>query len=301
MATIIDSRPSFDHVEFTIEPFVKNELQIKLDTDSQLCLPHLQSPPCPRGSLCPLRHANPSPLNFKPVPPIPTTAHGRTVCKHWLRGLCKKGNTCEFMHEYNLRKMPECWFFAKYGFCSNGDECMYLHVTESMRIRECPSYRKGFCRLGPECPLKHVRKTMCPDYLVGFCEKGPTCPLGHPKFDPDPDPPSSSTRIPDVSGARFLPEATFRLNRPDWLAFAADTRSGTGGAGGAGGGGGGWVDRSGGQGGGGGGGGQKKDLSGVLCYKCAQMGHFANMCPNAAVPGQRGGVERTGGRFNNRD
>jgi hypothetical protein len=24
------------------------------------------------------------------------------------------------MHEYNLRKMPECWFFAKYGFCSNG-------------------------------------------------------------------------------------------------------------------------------------------------------------------------------------
>lgn len=26
------------------------------------------------------------------------------------------------MHEYHLRKMPECWFFAKYGFCSNGDE-----------------------------------------------------------------------------------------------------------------------------------------------------------------------------------
>lgn len=100
------------------------------------------------------------------------------MCKHWLRGLCKKGAGCEFMHEYHLRKMPECWFFAKYGFCSNGDEvgplalsprgaqgpprleakltkriarkmqCMYLHVTEDMRVRECPQYKKGFCRLG---------------------------------------------------------------------------------------------------------------------------------------------------------
>jgi hypothetical protein len=30
------------------------------------------------------------------------------VCKHWLKGLCKKGDACEFLHEYNIRKMPEC-------------------------------------------------------------------------------------------------------------------------------------------------------------------------------------------------
>ena len=137
MATTLDTRPSFAHVEFTIvrirlgqleaaadpvsdlqEPFIKNELRVKLDADSQLCREHLESPPCPRGTACPLRHAAPSPLNFLPPTPLPSSAHARTVCKHWLRGLCKKGNSCEFMHEYNLRKMPECWFFAKYGFCS---------------------------------------------------------------------------------------------------------------------------------------------------------------------------------------
>ena len=43
------------------------------------------------------------------------------VCKHWLRGLCKKGDAnCEFIHEYNLRKMPECSFFVRAGYCSNG-------------------------------------------------------------------------------------------------------------------------------------------------------------------------------------
>lgn len=204
------------------EPFIKQSLHLKLDSDSSLCPTFIKTGSCPLGANCPLRHLPPSPLNFQPPPPIPTTAHGRTVCKHWLRGLCKKGASCEFMHEYNLRKMPECWFFAKYGFCSNGDECMYLHVTEQMRKRECKDYKMGFCANGENCEAKHVRKFVCEDYLVGFCRKGPECEKGHPRFDPEPDPPLSSTRIPDVGGARFLPEASFRLYRPDWLAFAAD-------------------------------------------------------------------------------
>lgn len=132
---------------------MKNTLYLKLDSDASICLDYLRTLTCPRGVACPQRHTNtPSPLNFLPPAALPSTAHAKTVCKHWLRGLCKKGDRCEFMHEYNLRKMPECWFFAKYGFCSNGDECMYLHVTEDMRIRECPQYRKGFCRLGSLFP-----------------------------------------------------------------------------------------------------------------------------------------------------
>ena len=69
-----------------------------------------------------------------------------TVCKHWLRGLCKKGDACEFLHEYNLRRMPECWWYAKYGYCSAGDECLYAHPKE--RRVECPDYNRGFCKLG---------------------------------------------------------------------------------------------------------------------------------------------------------
>lgn len=121
-----------------------------------------------------------------------------------------------------------------------------------------------------------------------------SCPLPSPRLEPETSYPTSSTRIPDVSGARFLPEASFRVHRQDWLSFAADDRSqrpmgGGGGSAhfsGGGGGGGGW------QGGGGGGGGGGKDLSTVTCFKCNQTGHFANNCNNAAVPGQRGGMER---------
>lgn len=50
------------------------------------------------------------------------------------------------MHEYNLRRMPECWWYAKYGYCSAGDECLYAHPKE--RRIECPDYNRGFCKLG---------------------------------------------------------------------------------------------------------------------------------------------------------
>ncbi|KAM9960309.1 hypothetical protein ACTFIW_009438 [Dictyostelium discoideum] len=55
---------------------------------------------CTKGSDCPYKH---------------TKAERAVVCKHWLRGLCKKGELCEFLHEYDLQKMPECYFFSKHG------------------------------------------------------------------------------------------------------------------------------------------------------------------------------------------
>uniref|UniRef100_A0A915HKB6 C3H1-type domain-containing protein n=1 Tax=Romanomermis culicivorax TaxID=13658 RepID=A0A915HKB6_ROMCU len=54
---------------------------------------------CDKGTQCPFRHVS---------------GEKSVVCKHWLRGLCKKGDQCEFLHEYDLSKMPECYFFSKY-------------------------------------------------------------------------------------------------------------------------------------------------------------------------------------------
>jgi cleavage and polyadenylation specificity factor subunit 4 len=114
-----------------------------------------------------------------------------------LRGLCKKGDLCEFLHEYNLKKMPECWFFTKYGECSNA-ECMYLHIDPTTKGRECVWYARGFCKhgkhfpfqgallillLGAGCRNRHIKKVPCPLYMVGFCPSGPHCTLAHPKFD----------------------------------------------------------------------------------------------------------------------
>lgn len=102
------------------------------------------------------------------------------VCKHWLRKLCKKNNRCQYLHEYNLSRMPECWFFSKYGTCSN-NECLFLHIDPDSYTNECQWYNKGFCRHGKFCRGKHVIKNLCHDYMMGYCKNGPLCTSGHPK------------------------------------------------------------------------------------------------------------------------
>jgi cleavage and polyadenylation specificity factor subunit 4 len=160
--------PQFHQLHLKVEDYLKfrPENPIKLDKDTQICRAALNGH-CPLGPRdCPLRHTNPSPLNFKPDqqnqnqrdPRLMSTVSmlyiimydrlltTTQVCKHWLRGLCKKSDACEFLHEYNLRRMPECWWYAKNGFCSAGEECLYAHPKGSQV--ECPDYNRGFCKLG---------------------------------------------------------------------------------------------------------------------------------------------------------
>ena len=93
------------------------------------------------------------------------------VCKHWLRGLCKKGDDCEFLHEYDMTKMPECYFYQKFGTCLN-KECPFQHIDPTSKIKDCPWYDRGFCRHGPSCRHRHTRRVLCINYLVGFCPDG---------------------------------------------------------------------------------------------------------------------------------
>jgi cleavage and polyadenylation specificity factor subunit 4 len=104
------------------------------------------------------------------------------VCKHWIRGLCKKGDECEFLHAYDMSKMPECYFFQRYGVCGNS-ECQFLHLNPEDRTRICLWYDRGFCKHGAACKNKHLRKVICQNFLVGFCPEGPECKYAHPTFD----------------------------------------------------------------------------------------------------------------------
>ncbi|XP_069511209.1 putative cleavage and polyadenylation specificity factor subunit 4-like protein isoform X2 [Ambystoma mexicanum] len=122
---------------------------------------------CRKGPMCPFRHL---------------TGEKTVVCKHWLRGLCKKGDLCEFLHEYNMAKMPECYFYCKFGECSN-KECPFLHIDPASKIKDCPWYDRGFCKHGPSCKHRHTRRVMCTNYLVGFCPDGPKCKFVHAKID----------------------------------------------------------------------------------------------------------------------
>ncbi|KAI0307714.1 hypothetical protein B0F90DRAFT_1676485 [Multifurca ochricompacta] len=243
--------PQFHQNNFPEEIYIKNELGIRLDKDDQICRLNLTPAGCPLGPLhCHLRH----------------TERLATVCKHWLRGLCKKGDACEFLHEYNLRRMPECWWFAKYGYCSAGDECLYAHPKE--RKVECPDYNRGFCKLGPACPRKHVRRVACQLYLTGYCPLGPDCPKGHPKpslpppkaYEP-PEPPSQRELGPPPPGyGRY---ADFDRGAPGGAPLHGLGQPGP-----------------------------RRNLEEVLCFKCGEKGHYANHCRNRNVPGNRGGIER---------
>jgi cleavage and polyadenylation specificity factor subunit 4 len=91
---------------FEFEKAFEAEPTINADDDDSPTLPGTEickffmKGACMKGANCPWKHSK----NEKAV-----------VCKHWLRGLCKKGDICEFLHEYDLSKMPECYFFSKFG------------------------------------------------------------------------------------------------------------------------------------------------------------------------------------------
>ena len=79
----------------------------------------------------------------------------QTVCRHWLRGLCMKGEQCGFLHQFDQSRMPICRFFAKYGVCRE-PECVFKHSTEE--VKECNMYNLGFCIHGPLCRYKHIQR-----------------------------------------------------------------------------------------------------------------------------------------------
>lgn len=164
---------------FNFSPFLRSTYGHGYPPNRPACRAYLAGH-CPAGAQCPDRHTTSSSSSAAGA----NASYNSLVCKHWLRALCKKGEGCEFLHEYNLRKMPECNFFVRNGYCSNGDECLYLHIDPLSKLPPCLHYERGFCPLGPNCSKRHVRRKLCVYYLAGFCPEGKACKEGaHPRWE----------------------------------------------------------------------------------------------------------------------
>ena len=96
------------------------------------------------------------------------------VCLYWLKGLCKNGNNCNYLHEAIPEKLPEC----PHGInCTKQGCCPLKHIKKEQK--ECHSYSSGYCPYGKKCKDFHKQKDICLNYLLGFCPEGPNCQLYH--------------------------------------------------------------------------------------------------------------------------
>lgn len=215
---------------------------------------------CTKGPLCPFRHVR---------------GDRTIVCKHWLRGLCKKGDQCEFLHEYDMTKMPECYFYSRFNACHN-KECPFLHIDPESKIKDCPWYDRGFCRHGPHCRHRHVRRVLCTNYVAGYCGDGSKCKYMHPRFElpVPPDQNVKDQKKPVVIICHFCgehghkalhcnkmnPESRSEMIIKDNMKYSgpgSNENSDNP-----------MFHRM-----------MPKKLEDVTCYKCGAKGHYANRCP----------------------
>ncbi|KAI8425897.1 hypothetical protein MSG28_004904 [Choristoneura fumiferana] len=221
-----------------------------LESTAAVCEFYSQQGGCTNGPQCPYRHVR---------------GDRTVVCKHWLRGLCKKGDQCEFLHEYDMSKMPECYFYARFNACHN-KECPFLHIDPESKIKDCPWYDRGFCRHGPHCRHRHVRRVLCTNYLAGFCPDGLACKYMHPRFElpAPPEQTKDAKRLPVCHYCSEQREAAQRQEEARYRALGyikpanehENNESPQRGP------------RM-----------MHKPLEEVTCFKCGTKGHYANKCP----------------------
>ena len=61
--------------------------------------------------------------------------HALSHITYDMRGLAS-GDMCEYLHQYDMKRMPLCHFFAE-GQCTKED-CQFLHIRPEDKIVECP-------------------------------------------------------------------------------------------------------------------------------------------------------------------
>ena len=59
------------------------------------------------------------------------------------------------------KKQEPCPYFVR-GFCKLGDRCPFLHEKKVV----CENYMLGFCPLGPKCKYEHIASVINPEDIT---------------------------------------------------------------------------------------------------------------------------------------
>lgn len=136
------------------------------------------------------------------------------VCRHWLKNICGNGNACDYVHHYEVSKLPVCQAFAATGICRDKmlNCCPFLHTRQRSGDAprrghlECVFYFLGFCPFGNRCRLTHVKRPsalrpdVMPKWYIEFV-------LGHNAHDLDPNDSLMTSKLEKLNSylAQFLP------------------------------------------------------------------------------------------------
>ena len=122
---------------------------------------------------CPTNELDQKYGNINQVKTDKSKSVNSVVCLYWLKGLCKNGNNCNYLHEAIPEKYPEC----PHGINCTKQGCILKHIKKEQK--ECHAYNSGYCPYGKKCKDLHKQKDICLNYLLGFCPEGPNCQLYH--------------------------------------------------------------------------------------------------------------------------
>jgi len=87
------------------------------------------------------------------------------TCRHFLRGYCALGDSCNFSHVHSYKvgaaaepfRTKPCRHFLR-GHCALGERCGFAHTNvgaDAAMTKPCRHFARGFCQLGDSCNFAH--------------------------------------------------------------------------------------------------------------------------------------------------
>ena len=112
------SQEELDELTFTIDDYVTIkacERKERVYDSLRLCPEFVTSGACSTQNAienpCPHRHSK---------------SQRTYVCQYWLQGKCNNKEYCNYLHMYDMTRLPPCYNIIRYGKCNN-QECLFSH------------------------------------------------------------------------------------------------------------------------------------------------------------------------------